>query len=63
MHIGRGAQYTSGVFAGVCGSAGVRRSMSAVGSSAGNALAESFNASFKRGTFQGRKSWPKELAQ
>ncbi|MGV9988773.1 integrase core domain-containing protein [Streptomyces olivaceus] len=34
--------------------------MSAVGSSADNALAESFNASFKRETLQGRKSWPSE---
>ena len=36
--------------------AGVRQSMSAVGSSADNALAESFNATFKRETLQGRKS-------
>ncbi|WP_147964180.1 integrase core domain-containing protein, partial [Streptomyces sp. wa22] len=43
-----------------CRSAGVRRSMSAVGSSADNALAESFNATFKRETLQGRKSWPTE---
>ena len=34
--------------------------MSAVGSSADNALAESFNATFKRETLQGRKSWPDE---
>lgn len=34
--------------------------MSAVGSSADNALAESFNATFKRATLQGRKSWPTE---
>ena len=34
--------------------------MSAVGSSADNALAESFNATFKRETLQGRKSWPNE---
>ena len=32
--------------------------MSSVGSSADNALAESFNATFKRETLQGRKSWP-----
>lgn len=34
--------------------------MSAVGSSADNALAESFNATFKRETLQGRKSWSGE---
>ncbi|WP_370375282.1 integrase core domain-containing protein [Streptomyces laculatispora] len=35
--------------------AGVRQSMSAIGTSADNALAESFHATFKRETFQGRK--------
>ncbi|WP_405639079.1 IS3 family transposase [Streptomyces uncialis] len=60
MHTDHGAQYTSRVFAQACRSAGVRRSMSAVGSSADNALAESFNATFKRETLQGRKSWPNE---
>ncbi len=34
--------------------------MSAVGSSADNALAESFNATFKRETLQGRKGWTNE---
>ncbi|MDV9186864.1 integrase core domain-containing protein [Streptomyces sp. SR27] len=34
--------------------------MSAVGSSADNALAESFNAAFKREKLQGRRSWPNE---
>lgn len=58
MHTDHGAQYTSRAFAEACRSAGVRRSMSAVGSSADNALAESFNATFKRETLQGRKSWP-----
>ncbi|WP_158791432.1 integrase core domain-containing protein, partial [Streptomyces sp. NRRL WC-3549] len=43
-----------------CRSAGVRRSMSAVGSSADNALAKSFDATFKCETRQGRKSWPNE---
>ncbi|MFB7091026.1 IS3 family transposase, partial [Streptomyces sp. NPDC056296] len=60
MHTDHGAQYTSRAFAQACRSAGVRRSMSAVGSSADNALAESFNATFKRETLQGRKSWPDE---
>ncbi|MGC5397948.1 IS3 family transposase [Streptomyces sp. DT20] len=60
MHTDHGAQYTSRIFTEACRSAGVRRSMSAVGSSADNALAESFNATFKRETLQGRKSWPTE---
>ncbi|MEU8702256.1 DDE-type integrase/transposase/recombinase [Streptomyces sp. NPDC048680] len=44
MYTDHGAQYTSRAFAQACRSAGVRRSMSAGGSSAYNALAESFNA-------------------
>ncbi|MFG2878727.1 IS3 family transposase [Streptomyces sp. NPDC048337] len=60
FHSDHGAQYTSRAFAEACRSAGVRQSMSAVGSSADNALAESFNATFKRETLQGRKSWPNE---
>jgi hypothetical protein len=34
--------------------------MGAVGSSADNAAAESFNAAFKRETLKGRKAWPSE---
>ena len=60
MHTDHGAQYTSRAFAEACRSAGVRRNMSAVGSSADNALAESFSATLKRETLQGRKSWPTE---
>lgn len=60
MHTDHGSQYTSRAFAEVCRSAGVRQSMSAVGSSADNAAAESFNAAFKRETLKGRKGWPSE---
>ncbi|EDY54330.2 conserved hypothetical protein, partial [Streptomyces sviceus ATCC 29083] len=42
----------SRAFADACNQAGVRQSMSAIGSSADNALAESFNAAFKRETLQ-----------
>ncbi|WP_435877637.1 transposase [Streptomyces halstedii] len=59
MHTDHGAQYTSRIFAEARSSAGVGRSMSAVGSSADNALAESY-ATFKRETPQGGKSWPNE---
>jgi hypothetical protein len=47
----------SGAFAAACITAGIRQSMSKVGSSADNALAESFNASFKRETLQGRRAF------
>ncbi|MFE7811755.1 IS3 family transposase [Streptomyces sp. NPDC057433] len=60
IHTDRGAQYTSRAFADACRQTGVRQSMSAIGSSADNALAESFNATFKRETLQGRKHWSSE---
>ncbi|GAB1333353.1 hypothetical protein ACE1SV_76920 [Streptomyces sennicomposti] len=60
MHTDHGAQYTSRAFADACRQAGVRQSMSAIGSSADNALAESFNATFKREALQGRKRWSSE---
>lgn len=60
LHTDHGAQYTSRSFADACRKAGVRQSMSAIGSSADNALAESFNATFKRETLQGRKHWSTE---
>jgi transposase InsO family protein len=60
FHSDHGAQYGSAAFAAACAKAGVRRPMSAVGSSADNALAESFNATCKRETLQGRKSWADE---
>jgi transposase InsO family protein len=60
LHTDHGAQYTSRTFADACRQAGVRQSMSAIGSSADNALAESFNATFKRETLQGRNTWSSE---
>jgi transposase InsO family protein len=50
-------QYTSAAFADACAKAGVTRSMSAIGSSADNALAGSFNATLKRETLPGAKHW------
>ena len=41
---------------------GVRQSMGAVGTSADNALAESFNATLKRELLQGAAAWPDELS-
>ena len=43
-----GSVYTSQAFRDHCSSLGVRQSMGAVGTSADNALAESFNATLKR---------------
>ncbi|MFJ3505682.1 IS3 family transposase [Streptomyces sp. NPDC090135] len=60
MHTDHGSQYSSRAFAELCRSAGVQQSMGAVGSSADNAAAESFNAAFKRETLKGRKAWPNE---
>jgi transposase InsO family protein len=60
FHSDHGVQYTSTGFAAACEAAGVRQSMSKVGSSADNALAESFNASFKRETLQGRRAFTDE---
>lgn len=57
FHSDNGAQYVARDFAQVCEELGVVRSRSAVGTSADNAAAESFNASLKRETLQGRRSW------
>jgi transposase InsO family protein len=51
-------QYSSKTFAQFCQRLGVTQSMGAVGTSADNALAESFNAMLKRETLQGGHAWP-----
>jgi transposase InsO family protein len=58
FHGDHGAQYTSRAYAALCDRLGVVRSMGAVGSSADNALAESFNATLKRETLAGAAGWP-----
>ncbi|CAL9370157.1 IS3 family transposase ISRhosp5 [Streptomyces sp. enrichment culture] len=60
FHSDHGAQYCSRASADACREAGVTQSMSAIGSSADNALAESFNATCKRETLQGRRAWDTE---
>ncbi|MFF4863907.1 IS3 family transposase [Streptomyces sp. NPDC001231] len=60
IHTDHGAQYTSHAFAEACRRAGVLQSMSAIGSSADNALADPSTRPFKRETLQGRKSWSSE---
>ena len=58
FHSDHGAQYGAKDYATLCRDLGVTRSMGAVGSSADNALAESFNAALKRETLQGSAHWP-----
>ena len=57
FHSDHGSQYTSTDFATLCGDLGVIQSMGGIGSSADNALAESFNASLKREVLQDRSRW------
>ena len=58
FHSDHGSVYTSTDYAALCDRLGVTRSMGAVGSSADNALAESFNATLKRETLAGAPGWP-----
>ena len=58
FHSDNGAQYCSEGFAQACRRLGVTRSRGAVGTSADNAAAESFNATLKRETLQGARHWP-----
>ncbi|WP_432089664.1 IS3 family transposase [Streptomyces sp. bgisy095] len=60
FHSDHGARYGSKTFADVCHQAGILRPMGAVGTSADNAAAESFFASFKREILPGRRSRPTE---
>ena len=57
FHADHGSQYTSKDFANLCRDLEVTKSMGGVGSSADNALAESFNAALKREILQDRACW------
>ncbi len=57
FHSDHGRQFTSSDYQATCRRHGVRQSMGRIGSSADNAMAESFNASLKRETLQGAKRW------
>lgn len=61
MHTDRGSQYVSAQFAKCCTELGVLQSRARVGSSADNALAESFNATLKREVLQGRRTFTNAL--
>jgi transposase InsO family protein len=62
FHSDHGAQYSSRAYADLCARLGVIRSMGAVGTSAGNALAEAINATLKRETLVGAPGWDSTAA-
>ncbi|HAT6642384.1 TPA: IS3 family transposase [Corynebacterium striatum] len=62
FHSDHGSVYTSQTFRSYCSSLGVRQSMGAVGTSADNALAESFNATLKREVLRDRKVFDNPIA-
>jgi transposase InsO family protein len=57
FHSDHGAQYSARAYAELCEQLEVTRSMGAVGTSADNALAESFNATLKREVLAGAAGW------
>ena len=62
FHADHGAQYTSKDLAQLCEQLGVTQSLGGVGSSADNALAESFNATLKRETLAGAAAYSDEAS-
>jgi transposase InsO family protein len=60
FHSDHGSQYISTDFANLCEDLGVTQSMGAVGTSADNAMAESFNATLKREVLQDNTIWTDE---
>ncbi len=58
FHSDHGSVYTSKAYAALCEQLGVTQSMGAIGSSADNALAESFNATLKCELLEGRSAFP-----
>jgi transposase InsO family protein len=60
FHADHGAQYTSKDYAKLCGRLGVTLSLGGVGTSADNAMAESFNATLKRETLTGAAAFANE---
>ncbi len=61
FHSDHGSVYCSKAYAKLCRKLGVTQSMGGIGSSADNALAESFNATLKREVLQDAACWPDEL--
>ena len=58
FHSDHGSVYTSAAYARLCADHGVTQSMGAVGTSADDGLAESFNATLKREILQDQNCWP-----
>lgn len=58
FHSDHGSVYTSKAYTSLCEQLEVTQSMGAIGSSADNALAESFNAALKRELLEGRSVFP-----
>ncbi|MBA4504961.1 IS3 family transposase [Corynebacterium sanguinis] len=61
FHSDHSSVYTSFAFQDTCTQLGVRQSMGAIGSSADNALAESFNAALKREVLQDARTFANQL--
>ena len=61
FHSDHGSVYTSHAFQETCRTLGIRQSMGAIGSSADNALAESFNAAMKREVLQDATTFDNQL--
>lgn len=61
FHSDHGSVYTSKDYARLCAKLGVTQSMGTVGTSADNALAESFNATLKREVLQDDNFWADEI--
>lgn len=58
FHSDHGSVYTSKAYVKLCTSLKVTQSMGAIGTSADNSLAESFNAALKRELLAGRTAFP-----
>jgi len=58
FHSDHGSVYVSKAYAALCEQLGVTQSMGAIGTSADNSLAESFNAALKRELLEGRAAFP-----
>lgn len=61
FHSDHGSVYTSNAFQNTCKDLGIRQSMGSMGTSADNALAESFNAAMKREILQDSKTFENQL--
>ncbi|EEW50950.1 hypothetical protein HMPREF0290_0440 [Corynebacterium efficiens YS-314] len=61
FHSDHGSVYTSNAFQDTCTELGIKQSMGSIGTSADNALAESFNAAMKREVLQDSQTFMNQL--